>query len=47
MKKETIIELKKKYTTPKMDVTVLKHETNLLQCSDATDPLCQNGGPLN
>jgi len=33
MKKENIFKTKKKYTAPKMDVSVLKHETNLLQCS--------------
>ena len=41
MKKENILETKKNYTAPKMDMVELKHETSLLNCSDTPDaPEC-------
>lgn len=43
MKKENILELKKSYTSPKMDMVELKHETNLLQCSDGSGLECPEG----
>ena len=42
MKKENILETKKLYTAPKMDVVELKHGTNLLQCSDGSGLECNN-----
>ena len=43
MKKENILETKKNYTAPKMDMVKLKHESNLLQCSEGPDAIGCSG----
>ena len=37
------IEPKKEYSAPKMDVVEVKHQLNLLQCSDPSSTTCYHG----
>ncbi len=37
------IEPKKEYSAPKMDVVEVKHQLNLLQCSDPDSIQCYRG----
>ena len=38
MKNETQTEQKKSYTAPTMEVVKINNQTNLLSCSDPSDP---------